>query len=238
MITGARTCPSGDVPFGAMIRPLTRSRSVRRYRIRGAIPSPYGVAFAERLTARRFLPLLAGQERTYGWVTAQNLLVTEFLPDRLVCGEYATFALRVDTRRVNPRLLRAQIDLEVAARLEAACDAGGPRRLGRDERRQLREDLRAELLRQTSPSVDAHTVLLHPKRRLLYVLNLSRTANELVYLHFRDTFEADLVPLTPWQRSLELLEDAAREGDDLRPRLETLRGTAFGRVSETSEEVL
>ena len=209
---------------------LTRSRSIRRYRIRGSLPSPQGEEFAQRLTARRFLPLLVGQERTYGWVTAQNLLVTEFDPGRLACGEYAAFALRVDRRRVNPRLLRAQVDLEVEARLQAAADAGGARRLGRDERRQLREDLRSELLRQTSPSVDAHTILLHPKRRLLCVLNLARTANELVRLHFRDTFDADLIALTPWQRSLELLDEEARRGNDLRSRFENLRGAEFARA--------
>jgi hypothetical protein len=209
-----------------------RSRSFRRYRVQGALPSPHGEAFLERLTARRFLPLLAGQERTYGWVSAANLLVTEFTPDRVACGPYVAFALRVDRRRVNARLLRAQVDLEVEARLKAAADAGGPRRLARDERRQLREDLRAELLRQTHPSVDATTVLLHPKRRLLFVLSLVRAANELVALHFRDTFDADLVPLTPWQRSLELLEESARSGPDLRPAFEDLRRAEFARVGE------
>jgi hypothetical protein len=204
-----------------------RSRSFRRYRIHGGLPSPYSEDFAKSLAAKRFQPLLAGQERTYGWVTADNLLVTEFDVDRIVRGEYAAFALRVDRRRVNPRLLRAQLDLEVAARRQADRDGGGKGRLGRDERRQMREELQEELLRQTNPGVDAHTVLLHPKQRVLYVLSLSRAANELVHLHFRDTFDAELVALGPWQRSVELLEERVPDGPDLRLRLDDLRRTEF-----------
>jgi len=209
-----------------------RTQSFCRYRIHGEVPSPYGERFHERLKERRFLPLQGDEERAYGWVTADNLLVTEFHIGTVLHGEYAAFALRVDRRRVNARLLRAHLELDIQAQLKAAHDGGGRVRLGRDERREMREALRRDMLQRTSPSVDAYTVLLHPKKRLVHVLTLGRAANELVRLHFRDTFEADLQLLTPWQRSQELLEVAARdEGDDLRPALQDLRRTDFGRVT-------
>jgi hypothetical protein len=144
-----------------------------------------------------------------------------------VRGESAAFALRLDRRRVNPRLLRAHLELEVGARLAAARDAGGPARLGREERRELREGLRQELLRQATPSVDAWTVLLHPRRRLALVLSLSRTANDLVVDRFRATFDADLEPLTPWRRAQELLSEGVA-GASRRPgTLDHLRRTEF-----------
>ncbi len=208
-----------------------RTTSFCRYRIHGDVPSPYGERFHERLKEQCFQPLQGEEERTYGWVTADNLLVTDFHLGTVMRGEYAAFSLRVDKRRVNARLLRAHVDLEVQARLKAARDGGGRARLGREERRELREGLRREMLQNTSPSVDAYTVLLQPKKKLVHVLSLARTANELVRLHFRDTFEADITPLTPWQRSLEILDVAAREGDDLRPALQDLRRTDFGRVT-------
>ncbi len=208
-----------------------RTQSFCRYRIQGELPTPWGEDFHRLLTERRFLPLMAEQERTYGWVTADNLLVTDFHAGTVMHGEWAAFALRVDSRRVNARLLRAQIDLEVKARLKGMQDAGDKPRIGRDERRELREDLRKELLRQTSPAVDAFTVMLHPKHRILHVLSLATKANELVRIHFADTFESDLVPLTPWTRGLELLDAEARAGNDLRAGLQDLRRTDFGRTA-------
>lgn len=186
-----------------------RTQSFRRYRLRGGLPSPFTDGFHERLAARRFQPLTANEERTYGWVTADNLLRTDFGIETVVRGEYAGFALRLDRRRVSPRLLRAHLDLEVHARLEAAREAGGPARLSREERKDLREELRQELLRRANPAVDAWTVLVHPKRRLALVLTLSRVANELVQLHMRDTFDVEMDALTPWRRAEELLEAPA-----------------------------
>src|SRR5687768_16675869 len=131
-----------------------RTCSLRRYRVEGTLPAPLSEEFARRLTDRRFLPLSAREERAYGWVTADNLLLTQFDADTLVRGEHVVLGLRIDRRRVNGRLLRAQLDLEVRARTRAADDGAGSRRLGREERLELRQHLQQELLRQTSPSVD------------------------------------------------------------------------------------
>lgn len=206
-----------------------RTQSFRRYRIQGELPSPWGEDFHRLLTERRFLPLMAEQERAYGWVTADNLLITEFHAGTVMRGEWVAVGLRVDTRRVNARLLRAQIDLEIRGRLKAMEDAGDKPRIGRDERRDLKEELRAELMRQTSPSVDVINVLMHPKHRVLHVLSLAQRANDLVRLLFTDTFDAELLPLTPWSRSLEILDAEARGGNDLRAGLQDLRRTDFGR---------
>jgi hypothetical protein len=205
-----------------------RTQSFCRYRIHGDVPSPFGEEFHKRLHEHRFLPLHAEEDRSYGWVSADNLLVTDFSIDTVVRGEYGAFSMRVDQRRANARLLRAMIDLEVVARLKAARDAGGPAKLGREERKELREDLQRKLQKETSPSVDAFPVLMHPRQKLVTVLSLSKRANELVRLHFLDTFEATLIPLTPWQRSLEILEGDVKRGDpDLRAALGDLRRTDF-----------
>lgn len=194
-----------------------RTASACRYRIEGQLPTPYDDAFHARLTDRRFLPLAAAEEATFGWVTADNLLLTRFDVDTVVRGEYAVLGLRIDRRRPDPRILRAQIDLEIEGRRKAAMDAGRPFRLSRDERQQLRADAHAALLRETNPRVEAHNVLLSPKRRLLWMLALGRGANETLVRLFRDTFQADLTPLTPWHRGQEILagQESARGLEEL-----------------------
>ena len=178
--------------------------------------------FLKALTDRCFRPLTEHEERTHGWVSPDNLLVTDFSRVELVKGSYAAFALREDRRRVNARLLRAHVELELEAARKGAADGSGQGRISRDERKRIREDVQQRLLAQTSPSVDAWTVLLQPRKKIVYVLTLSARANELIRAHFLDSFGAELLPLTPWRRSLELLDDA-----EDRKRLEQVHRTEF-----------
>jgi hypothetical protein len=204
-----------------------RTCSVRRYRVAGKVPDPRSGEFVRRLKDRRFLPLKANEERTYGWVSADNLLVTEFDPDQYVYGSRAVLAFRVDRRRVNARLLRAQLELEVRARGKAAG------RVSREERQQLRRDLHAELLRNTSPALESHTVIYNAgegaydaEAGTLAALTLSRPANEVLRVLFQDTFGADLVPSTPWRRGAELLAGSLEAGV-----FETLERSTFAPVA-------
>jgi DNA recombination-dependent growth factor C len=195
---------------------VLRTCSARRYRIHGRLPSPYDESFHARLTDRRFLPLAPLEEHGFGWVSADNLLVTRFDVDTVVRGETALLGLRIDKRRPDPKLARARLALEVDARRKAAEDAGHAFRLGRDERQQLKADVHSELLKETQPRVEVHTVVVHPKRRLLWMLGLGRTANETLLRLVRDTFGVQLTPLTPFRRAEEILAG--------RPEAERLEG--------------
>ena len=185
-----------------------RSFSGRRYRISGRLPSPLSDEFHQRLTDRRFLPLTANEEQTHGWVSADNLLLTRFDVDTVVRGDHAVFALRIDKRRVNARILRAMLDLEIRGRRKAAEDAGKTWRASRDERQQMRAELRETLMKETNASVQVCTVVLHTKRRVLYALTLGKAVGDLLVRLFADTFGVQLVPLTPWHRGGEILAGA------------------------------
>ena len=132
-------------------------------------------------------------------------------------GPCAAFALRTDRRRVNPRVLRAMVDLELRGRAkdadaEAEGSGGGgekaggsPRkkrigRVGREERAELRHALAQELLKNTNPTMEVRPVLLFSKERLVLFLSLSRAANEAFRALFCDTFDVSLSALTPFHR--------------------------------------
>ncbi len=212
-----------------------RSLSARRYRIEGDLPSIHDPKFTERLTDRRFQPLSANEERTFGWVTADNCLDSRFADGSTSRGPCSVFALRIDKRRVNSRLLRAMIDLEMRGRkkdAEAAAEgtgiapegsrpkAGG--RMSRDEKAELRRALSEELLRNTNPTMEVHPVLLYPKERILLFGSLGKPANETFRTLFCETFDVTLTALTPYQRALELLGERGSES------LAALRHAEFG----------
>ncbi len=218
-----------------------RSLSARRYRIEGDLPSLHDPRFTQRLLDRRFEPLSANEERTFGWVTADNCLDSRFTDGSTSRGPCAVFALRIDKRRVNSRLLRAMIDLEMRGRkkdAEAASEgtsiapegtrpkAGG--RMSRDERAELRRALSEELLRNTNPTMEVHTVLLYPKEKILLFGSLGKPANETFRALFCDTFDVTLSALTPYQRALELLGERGSEA------LASLRHAEFGTPFEAA----
>lgn len=219
-----------------------RSLSARRYRIEGAFPSVESADFARRLTERRFEPLSPHEERTFGWVTADNCLDARFETGSTVRGPCAVFALRVDKRRVNSRLLRAMMDLEFRGRKKDAERAaegvggagpgeGGGRRPGgrisRDERAEIRKALTEELLRNTNPTMEVHPVLVYPRDGIVLFGALSKPANELFRAAFADTFEVTLSALTPFHRALELLE--GKGGSEA---LAAVRRTDFSRTPD------
>ena len=216
-----------------------RSMSARRYRIEGDVPGLHHPSFSKRLTDRKFQPLSAHEERTFGWVTADNCLDTRFSPDTLERGPCAVFALRIDKRRVSSRLLRAMVDLEVRGRAkDAGLEglAGGPaRRPRREEKAEVRCAIAAELLAKTSPSIEVHPVLWYPKRKLAVFLSLSRPANETFRTLFADTFDVSLSSLTPFHRAVEMLQDRGA-AEALAP----VRRTEFSRSTSVvgTEEVM
>ena len=177
-----------------------------------------------RLSERRFRSLTPHETATHGWVDAGNLLRTELTPETVLRGDHAVFALRIDRRRADPRLLRARLELEMEARWKAAADAQAPggarrRRIGRDERRQLRADIEAELLATANPSIRVCTVLLQPRQKIVHALSRSRPVLEILSRLFVETFDVNLVPLTPWGRAREILagQPAAEVLDGLEP---------------------
>lgn len=219
-----------------------RSLSARRYRIEGALPSVESADFARRLTERRFEPLSPHEEWTFGWVTADNCLDARFETGSTVRGPCAVFALRVDKRRVNSRLLRAMMDLEFRGRKKDAERAaegqgagpGGDRaakrpggRISRDERAEIRKALTEELLRNTNPTMEVHPVLVYPRDGIVLFGALSKPANELFRAAFSDTFDVALSALTPFHRALELLE--GKGGSEA---LAAVRRTDFSRAQD------
>jgi hypothetical protein len=210
-----------------------RTCSYRRFRVEGRLPSPASDEFSRRLRDRCFRPIGPGEERAYGWVAADNLLVTDFDAAALVRGERAVFALRIDRRRVDAKLLRAHLDLAVRAHLAASRDAGQPARIAREERVRMRREIQEDLLRQASPSVAAHTVVLDLRTRTLTFLCLARPAADVLRALFQDTFDAQLVPLTPWRRAGEALAGPRAASLDGLARTDFWRGVAVPTLAET-----
>lgn len=191
-----------------------RSFTARRFRIEGDLASINDPSFAKRLLDRKFAPLSPNEERSFGWVTADNCLDSRFAEGSVARGPAAVFSLRIDKRRVNSRLLRAMMDLELRGKRkdsEASSEGAEGRkkpsaRASREAKTELRRQLTEELMRNTTPTMDVYHVIVYPRERTVLFGSLSKAAIEVFRTLFTETFDVSLSALTPFHRALELLE--------------------------------
>jgi hypothetical protein len=215
-----------------------RSLSARRYRIEGALPSVESADFARRLTERRFEPQSPHEERTFGWVTADNCLDARFETGSTVgpcassrCAWTSAASTAASARDDGPRVPRPE-EGRGARGGRPGAGPGGDRaakrpggRISRDERAEIRKALTEELLRNTNPTMEVHPVLVYPRDGIVLFGALSKPANELFRAAFSDTFDVALSALTPFHRALELLE--GKGGSEA---LAAVRRTDFSRA--------
>ena len=131
--------------------------SGRRYRIVGDLPEGFTDEFIASLNTNQHRepqsPTHKGQ--SMGWCQVHNLLDVDFSDvNQWLYNHYALFALRVDTKTVPAKLLRAHLE----KRQQAWCQANNRPKAPAAVREELREALEQEMLLKTLPRVQTMEV--------------------------------------------------------------------------------
>lgn len=170
--------------------------SFRRYRVKGAIPDPSSPDVAAALREHGFRPLgkAEDEQESCGWITTEHLYDTDFQIEKLKFGRYLRFALRVDRRRVPPKVLRGQVEIELAAWREANDAA----RVPPAKRREIREQVKDKMTREWPAQSASYEVTWHLRAERLYFHATSAAVNEDFVLLFRKSFGLELERLHPF----------------------------------------
>lgn len=201
---------------------LKGALSVRRYRIVGEVPEGFRDLWIDALNQGQFRepqsPVHKGE--TMGWVSAHNLLDTDFGDiNTWLYDRYALFALRVDKKAVPAKLLKAYLQ----KRIEAWCKANNRPKVPAAVREELKEALEQELLQRCLPRVQTWEVLWNVNDGWAVFTNDSELPNERFQKHFLRTFGLRAVPWSPLDEltgTPGLAESLASAGTtDLRPRV-------------------
>ncbi len=171
--------------------------SFRRYRIAAGTPPDHRAeAFLSRLEKHRFTPLddAIEEDERAGWITAEHILDTRFTFEKVVHDPYVLFALRIDRRRVSRALLVAHVRIEE----EAFRRATGSQRVPAKKRKEIREQVRDRLIRETKPVPASYPAIWAIERGVVYFGNLAAKANDEFRLRFEETFDVELEALTPF----------------------------------------
>lgn len=182
------------------------SLTFRSFDVSGKNATPTKERILERLETFSFAGIDTIEEgSTYGWVAPDHLFDGDFDVAKVFRGRYALFAFRVDTRRVPGPLLQAH----TAIAWRAALEAEGLERLSARQKREIKQDVKRQLLAETPPAQRAYGVFWNLRGRRVFLQNTSKSVVEA----FRSLFE----------RSFEL---------ELTPRLPGLQAAAFARAAE------
>lgn len=157
----------------------------------------------ELLAANAAPPVEAVQdEPVWGWVSPRHLLDTNICDDTCKLAHYYHVCLRLAERKIPASLLNAECKMAELARLAEP----GVERLGRKERKQIKEEVRKHLLSQMPPQFVGIYVCIDPQSHLLYTTAVSNSQMESMIVWFHKTFGFEPIPLVPETLALSQYE--------------------------------
>ena len=170
--------------------------SGRRYRIVGDLPEGFTDEFIAALNTNQHRepqsPTHKGQ--SIGSCQLHNLLDVDFSDvNQWLYNHYALFALRVDTKTVPAKLLRAHLE----KRQQAWCLANNRPKAPAAVREELREALEQEMLLKTLPRVQTMEVSWNMNDRWLFFTSDGELPNENFQKLFLRTFGLRAIPWSP-----------------------------------------
>lgn len=166
--------------------------SLRRYLALGPVPEEKELLDA--LAGNAFRPFQDGseEERT-GWVDWRNPLISPPEADWMMQDRFALFGLRIDTRRVPPILLKAHLELRLAALVKEKDLAF----VGKEARISLQDEVKSELLKKVLPTPRVVEVAWDLKGGVLWTTAASGKAHSALAQLFHKSFGIEVQPMSP-----------------------------------------
>lgn len=209
---------------------LSASTGLTRYRLPDEVGDDILSDVSRSLKRFAFVDIdQSMEERSFGWVCFDDLLDanwTSFGPEK---GPYLAFSLRLDTRRIPPAVFKKHWMIALRERL-TQLTAEGKKFLSKDQKMELRDQVRHRLLMRSLPVPAVFDVVWSVRDNRVYLASTNSKVRSLFEDLFTRTFEVELEPLTPITLGLELL------GNPLENRLTDFEGSIFVPLRDIQED--
>ncbi|MBI5569892.1 MAG: recombination-associated protein RdgC [Desulfomonile tiedjei] len=195
---------------------LSRSVSIMRLRVKGEIEGSFWDAVDAGIRKGAYREIdTPGVEVGMGWASIEDFTDYEFTSASYLRAHYVALSLRVDTARVPPRIL----EIELKKESQKLLAESGQRKLSSAQRRQLKDNIKESLKRRMFPSIQVYDLVWDTSKHVAYFGSLSGKVLERVTDHFKKCFGLTLIPIIPYLRAEELLEETnSRAGlENLKP---------------------
>lgn len=201
---------------------MSASVGMTRYRIvEQDVPSTFWAEIDDRLRRNAFRDIDASaEERSFGWVSFDNMLDADFAHCPPEKGPYLVFTLRLDTRRIPPAVLKKHVTMAMNEAMRTMQEQG-KKFLTKEQKAEIRDQVELRLRARTLPIPACFDVVWDTNRQLIYIASTQAKLTELFEELFTHTFGLHLEPLTPYFMALNLL------GPDRRAELDAFEPTVF-----------
>jgi DNA recombination-dependent growth factor C len=180
--------------------------SLKRFLVLGPVPDE--AELLSGLEQNQFRPFQDGlEEERMGWCDWRNPLITPPDGDWVSQDRFAVFALRIDSRRVPPALLKAHVDLRMQSLLKEKDLAF----IGKEARISLADEVKVDLLRKVLPTPKVVEVAWDLKGGVLWTTASSSKAQGALTTLFIKSFGSEIHPLAPLVLSGRLCPDLSVE---------------------------
>lgn len=186
--------------------------SFQRFFVDGPMLTDVTDTFLSQLQGRAFGRLATLPDDTeLGWIGPGHLFETELRAERIAFGRFVLLALRVDTLKAPPAVVRSYVRQEE----ETALQASGREYLSKGERKRARQaatdraaqEVRAGAFRRSQ----SYPALFDLAGRTAYLGALGQSVGEKFMVLFHDTFGANLTPAWPETLATRKLSAAKRD---------------------------
>jgi len=176
-----------------------------RYHLSDAPDLPQDGELAERLRTHAFVSIEnAPQESSSGWVEILDPFSIRFEPQSFRFGDIVALALRTDSRRLAPAVLKRYLTM-AEADLKQRADP----RLSRDQRRELKDRVRLDLLTRIPVATRVLEAVWFTNEGEIWLAGVGAKERELFEDLWRRTFGSGLVWQIPILLAARLRPDAA-----------------------------
>lgn len=188
---------------------FSASTAITRYLVLPSPDTPGPLDIEAKLREHAFRDIeFSTQERAYGWVMFEDMMETSWSMPAERAG-YCAFALRLDTKRIPGAVLKKEFRL-AEERLKAARRAEGKGYVSAEDRRELRQQVRQDLLGRAFAVPAVFDVVWDLGKGTVYLASARQAVQLLFEEHFAMSFERRLALLTPYVLGLKCGADEAR----------------------------
>ena len=183
------------------------SISFTRFRVIDPIPSELFTQIPEKLRQFAFRDIDDLPEmQAYGWVCFEDMLDTEWRTAPPQKGNYFTFSLRLDTRRIPPAIIKKQLSLALKAEKEK-IQAQGKKFISRERKKDLKEQVLLRLRQRFLPVPAEFHVVWEPDRNEVWFASTQGKMIDLFMELFITSFGLHLEQIEPYSLAEGLLDD-------------------------------